>query len=304
MKKLFLSLMLVAAVAAGFTSCKKDNNESTTHAQTFTLGEQTFHVDNAITIENAKDNDGNILNAIVLSQGKMVGNSADGRGIVIVFKDNITAGTYSLSTNTESFPKYLFADLEVEDIVDFDMEELMEQDDVFAATGGSFTLEINGNSFVITTSNINVEQVVEPYETATSSVDFEGSMSRYKLSTVQPGSVINDGETDTDIVTAGTFTYTLPLLGSTKIAAFITAEGNMLGFTYDGEALPTEAITTNALYLNGMDISGIEVVQNIEVNISLGENDVYTVDIAEVTLSDTTYTLHYVGTMPYFDFPF
>ena len=66
MKKLFLTFMLVAAVATSFVSCRKTTNDSDTHTQKFTLGTTSFDINNALTIESIQDS-GLIYNAIVLS---------------------------------------------------------------------------------------------------------------------------------------------------------------------------------------------------------------------------------------------
>ena len=298
MKKLFLSLMLVAAVAACFTSCKKNSNESETHSQTFTLGETQYSVDNAITINNMQYDGSDIYNAIVLSQGQMIGNTGgEGRGIAIVFKGNINAGTYNLSSNVEYFPKYVFADLEVEDIVNFNIEELDDEDAYFAVSG-SFTLEINDGVYTITTDNITVRNAQDPAISESSSVDFEGTPSRYVMANVSEGSINED-----NIVTAGVFKYTFPLLGEQKIAAFITETGNAMGFFYSGETIPVGDISTTLIYLNEMNINSPQYASNVNMIISV-ENNIYTVDIANVTIQNVDYTLHYVGEMPYFDFPF
>ena len=308
MKKLFLSLMLVAAVAAGFISCTKDNNESDTHTQTFALGETSYHVDNAITIENIKnDNIDGVYNAIVMSTGKLIGEtSGEGQSIIILFRDNITAGTYALTTNDDRYPRYYFAEMAVEDIVNFDMEDLMAQDDLYQASNGSFTLEINDSKYIITTDGIAVEKLSDQSIALSSSVDFEGTFRHYVLADVDEGT-LNDGENIAEVVTAGHFSYSLMMIGKTNIAAFITAAGDMIGFTFDTEEFPTETLSTNVLYVNEMNLSTTSlptIAQNVEVNISVGANDVYTIDINEVSLGGKSYTLHYVGTMPGFDFPF
>ena len=296
MKKLFLSLMLVAAVAAGFTSCKKDSNESETHSQTFTLGETVYDVDNIITIENIKYEGSDIYNAIVLSQGQMIGDGGEGRGIAIFFKGDINAGTYNMTGNDNDYPKYVFASLTVEDIVNFDFNNLDNEESYFA-TSGSLTLEISDGKYIITTDGIEVENAKDPAIVETSSVDFEGTPSRYVLADVVEGNINSEG-----IVTAGTFTSPIPLIGD-KIAAFITEEGNALGFTFNGNSIPTGEVTTYAIYLNKMDINTPQLTPNVNVVISV-EDDIYTIDIENVTIGADSYTLHYVGTMPYFDFPF
>ena len=298
MKKVFLALMLVAAVAAGFTSCKKDNNESETHSQTFTLGETTYDIDNVITIENIQYDGSQIYNAIVISQGQMIGNnSAEGRGVVIVFKGNINPGTYNLSSNENSYPKYTFTNLTIEDIVNFDINEL-NNDDAYSATNGSFTLEISDGTYTITTDGIEVKNVQDPTITETSSVDYEGSVENYRLATVEEGSNIND----VNIVTAGA-TKVLIAMMEQPVLCFITEEGNMLGYMYQGNSIPTGTIDNAYLvYVNGMDTSSLHGNQG---TISIKKDgDIYTVNIEEVTIDGQAYTLHYIGTLPSFDLPF
>ena len=302
MKKLFLSLMLVASVAAGFTSCKKDTPTSETHSQTFTLGETSYDIDNVVTIENIQYNGSQIYNAIVLSQGEMIGNSGgEGKGIVIVFRGDITAGTHSLTFNhedpTANFPIYAYAELEVEDVVNFNIYDLMAQDGVYAANSGSFTLEISGDNYTITTSNIEVENVKDASNVKTSSTDYEGGSAKYVLATVQEGDI-----NGVNIVTAGAtkFTYIV----EQKVLCFITETADLIGYFYQGGSIPTGTINNATLvYASGMNVNnGIQVGQG---SITIEKNeDVYTVDIPSVTINGTQYTLHYVGTMPSFDFPF
>lgn len=300
MKKAFLSLMVVAALAFAFTSCDKTTSESTDHTQTFTFGETSHHIDNAITIENIQDESfEGTYNAIVLSHGDIVGNGGEGAGIVIVFNSDINSGTYNLSYNPESpltgYPKYFYTELTVTDIVDFNIEDLMEQDGVYVADEGSFTLSINDGIYTITTSNIEVAKVKDISEYATSSVDYEGSMLNYELADVEEGTLCEDR-----IVTAGatSFVYVVKM----EVVCFITEAGDMLGFTYTNE-IPTGTFENREfVYVKGMDINNLQFVQadvTIEKN-----NNVYTVDIPEITLDDATCTMHYVGTLPFFDFPF
>lgn len=298
MKKLFLSLMLVAAVAFGFTSCNKTTSSSDTHSQTFTLGETTYDIDNAITIENMKYDGSDTYNAIVLSQGQMIGNNGgEGRGVVLFFKGKITAGTYNLTGNDNNYPKYVFASLTVEDIVNFDFNNLDDEESYFA-TSGSFTLEINDNTYTITTDGIEVENAKDPAIVETSSVDYEGGVLRYILADVEEGNI-----NGVNIVTAGATKFTY-LMMEQKVVCFITEEGDMLGYIYQGSSIPTGTIENAALlYVSGMDINnGLKAGQG---TITIEKNDeVYTVDVPEVTIDGQQYTLHYVGTLPFFDFPF
>ncbi len=54
MKKLFLTFIIVAAVAASFMSCEKTTIDSDTHTQKFTIGSDTYDIKNAFTIESSK----------------------------------------------------------------------------------------------------------------------------------------------------------------------------------------------------------------------------------------------------------
>ena len=294
--------MLFAALAFGFTSCDKTTSESDTHSQTFTLGETSYDINNAITIENIQYDGSQIYNAIVLSNGQIVGNGGNGQGIVIVFRGDILAGTYTMSydpLNPEvSFPKYFFAELDVEDIVNFNINDLMEQDGVYVAESGSFTLEVNDNIYTLTTDGIEVTNVKDLAIVETSSVDYEGSMLRYTLATVDEGNINGD-----NIVTAGATKFTY-LMMEMKVVCFITETGNMLGYVYQGNTIPTGTFNNASLiYVNGMNINGgLQAGQgtiNIEKN-----GDVYTVDITDATIGGENYTMHYVGTLPFFEFPF
>lgn len=298
MKKLFLSLMLVAAVAAGFVGCKKTASESDTHTQTFSLGETSYDIDNVITIENIQYNGSQIYNAIVFSHGQMTGNNGgEGQGVVIIFRGDLTAGTYNMTFDpahpTNHFPMYLFAALEVEDIVNFNIDDLLAQDDVYAANSGSFTLEMDGDMFTVTTDGIEVEKTSDAAITETSSVDCESEVARYELATVEEGNI-----NGVNIVTAGATKITYQ-----KVLCFITETANMIGYFYSDDSIPTGTINNATLfYVDGMDTSNIQLGSS---TISIEKDgDVYTVNIDEVTMGGQTYTLHYVGTLPFFDLPF
>ena len=306
MKKVFFSLMLMAALVFGFTSCEKKASESDTHSQTFTLGETTYDIDNVITIENIKYEGSDVYNAIVLSQGQMIGNTGgEGRGVTILFKGNITAGTYNLTGNDSNYPKYVFANLTVEDIVNFDIDDILDDEDAYYAIGGSFTLEIDGDTYTITTDGIEVEYAEDPAIVETSSVDYEGSVERYVLADVVEGDL-----NGVNIVTAGTTKYNIMFI-ETQIVAFITEEGDMLGVTSTSpftNGIPTGEFTNSdypIILIEGMNINAPKFASSGNIVISK-EGDYYTVDITnmEFTGLTDTYTMHYVGTMPYFDFPF
>lgn len=303
MKKVFFSLMLIAALALGFTNCNKNTSESETHSQTFTFGETTYDIDNVITIENIQYNGSQIYNAIVFSQGQMIGNNGgEGRGIVIIFRGDFTAGTYNMTFDpahpTNNFPMYIYTELEVEDIVNFNIDDLMAQDDVYAASSGSFTLEMDGDMFTVTTDGIEVEKVSDAAIVETSSVDCESEVARYVLATVEEGNI-----NGVNIVTAGATKLTY-LMMEQKVVCFITETGDMMAYMYQGSSIPTGTFdNATLLYVNGMDINnGIKAGQG---TITIEKNDdVYTVNIPEVTIDGQQYTLHYVGTLPTFDLPF
>ena len=297
--------MLVAAVATSFTSCKKNASDSDTHSQTFTLGETTYDIDNAITIENIQYEGSDIYNAIVLSQGQMIGNNGgEGRGVIVFFKGNITAGTYNMTGNDNDYPKYVFASLTVEDIVNFDFNNLDDEESYFA-TSGSFTLEIDDDTYTITTDGIEVENAKDPAIVETSSVDYEGSVARYRLADVVEGNL-----NGVNIVTAGTTKRDLVFV-ETQIVAFITENGDMLGFTSQTpftNDIPTGEFTNNdypIIMLEDMNANSPRFATSGNIVISKDGNN-YTIDITNINFSGVsdTYTMHYVGTMPYFDFPF
>ncbi len=310
MKKLFLSLTLIASLAFAFTSCDKTDGESHPHSQTFTLGEASYDIDNVTKIQNIQHDGAHDYNAIVISQGKMVGSSGDeNNGVVLLFQGDIAAGTYNLSYDplhpTDNFPKYFFTKLEVKDIVNFSIDDIMEHDEVYVASTGSFTLEINDNVFTITTEGIEVNLIKNPIIIETSSVDYEGEVSSYMFATVVEGN-FNDAQ----IVTAGTTKH--KIIVETNIAAFITENGDMIGLTSKSTSfangLPTGTFTNSTypiILLEAMNINAMKFASAGKITISKeGEN--YTVDITELVFNGMTGTsqLHYVGTMPYFDFPF
>ena len=311
MKKLFLALMLVAAFATSFVSCQKKTTESETHSQTFTLGETSYSIDNAITIENIQYNGSQTYNAIVLSQSQMIGeNGGEGKGVIMVFQGAITAGTYNPQFDPAnpnvSFPKYFVAELEVEDIVNFSIDDLMSQEDVYVATSGSFTIEIDGTLYTITTDGIEVEKVVDPAVTETSSVDYEGGVDRYVLATVQEGNF-----NGTNIVTAGWTRYQIMFV-QTNIVAFITETGDMIGYTTtaafnDGIPEGTYTIdnTHQFIYVEKMNIKNPKFASGGEMTVTR-DGEIHTIDMTGLVFDGLvgTSALHYVGTMPYFDFPF
>lgn len=300
--------MLVAAVAAGFVGCKKTTNESETHSQSFTLGETSYSIDNAISILNIQYNGSQTYNAIVLSQGKFVGEAGgEGKGVAIVFRGDITPGTYTLSNDDNAFPKYGLADVGIDDIVNFDPEHYYENGDGYIAITGALTIEKSGDKYVITTDGIEVMNYEDNSIIATSSVDFEGSTSDFVLATVEEGA-LNNGSEDAPIVTAGTTNVTIFFIQQ-YFVGFITEDANMIGFTSSSSlvnGLPVGEFTNTdyPVYLiSAMDLSTIHNATVSSTIIEKDDNDIYTINMT-ATIAGTEYTLHYVGTMPYFDFPF
>ena len=306
MKKVFFSLMLVAALAFCFTSCDKKTAESETHSQTFTLGETSYPVDNVITIENIQYEGSDVYNAIVLYTGKLIGDTGgEGKGVTIVFKGDINAGTYNLSDNDDYYPKYVFADVSINDIVNFDIWELAD-DDAYMATSGSFTLENTDGGYVVTTSGIEVENTLDPSIVETSSVDYEGASAIYTLATVQEGN-LNDGDSDANIVTAGTTKYTLMIV-ETNVACFITDSGDIIGFTSMqsfADGVPVGQYTNSdypIIQVNITDLEHFHPATSGSITVAK-DGDVYTIEITDAEIDGKTYNMHYVGTLPYFNFP-
>ena len=307
MKKVFFSLMLAAALALGFTSCDKKTAESETHSQTFSLGGTSYPVDNVITIENIQYNGSDVYNAIVLYTGKLIGNTGgECKGVTIIFKGDITAGTYNLSGNDNYFPKYVFADVSINDIINFDILELAD-DEAYIATSGSFTLENTGDGYTVTTSSVEVENTLDPSIVETSSVDYEGASTTYRLATVQEGT-LNDGEAEANIITAGTTKYTLMIV-ETNVACFITDSGDMIGFTSVtqsfADGVPVGQYTNSTFPIIQVNITDIEHPKfATSGSISVAKDgDVYTIDITDAAINDKTYNMHYVGTLPFFNLP-
>lgn len=306
MKKVFFSLMLAAALAFGFTSCDKTTTTSDTHSQTFTLGETSYPVDNVVTIENIQSDGSDVYNAILLYTGKLIGDTGgECKGVTIIFKGDIIDGTYNLSGDDNYFPKYVFADVSINNIINFDIWELAD-DNAYIATSGSFTLENTDDGYVVTTSSIEVKNTWDPSIVETSSVDYEGASATYRLATVQEGT-LNDGEADANVVTAGTTKYTLMVV-ETNVACFITDSGDMIGFTSMqsfADGVP-EGQYTNSDYpiiqVNIMDLEHFHPATSGSISVAK-DGDVYTIDITDAAINGKTYNMHYVGTLPYFNLP-
>ena len=299
--------MLAAALAFGFTSCDKTTTTSDTHSQTFTLGETSYPVDNVVTIENIQSDGSDVYNAILLYTGKLIGDTGgECKGVTIIFKGDIIDGTYNLSGDDNYFPKYVFADVSINNIINFDIWELAD-DNAYIATSGSFTLENTDDGYVVTTSSIEVENTWDPSIVETSSVDYEGASATYRLATVQEGT-LNDGEADANVVTAGTTKYTLMLV-ETNVACFITDSGDMIGFTSAqqsfADGVPVGQYTNSnypIIQVNITDIEHPKFATSGSISVAK-DGDVYTIDITDAAINGKTYNMHYVGTLPFFNLP-
>ncbi len=310
MKKLFLVFTIIAAVATGFMGCKKTTNDSDTHTQKYTLGDTSYDINNAMTIENIKDSVGQVYNAIMLSQTEEIGYfGSKTKGVFIVFKDDFASGIYNLAFDPEQpldhFPMYIVTEYEVGNMLTFSLSNFLNQADAYAARSGSFTLAMDGNQFTVTGTGIEVKKIKDQTQVSTSSVDFEDNMIRFVLSDVVEGDF-----NGTNIVTAGR--TTLNILGSVMdVAAFITEDGNLIGFsssTASGDDLPTGTFTYNdrdIFYIQDMTVTTIKYATSGEISVAKNGNT-YTIDMTGLTISGIsgTPTLHYVGTMPKFEFPF
>lgn len=310
MKKLFLVFTLIAAVTTSFMSCQKTTTDSDTHTQKYTFGATSFDINNAFTIENIKDSVGQVYNAIMLSQTEEVGYfGSKTKGVFIVFKGDFTSGTYNCVFDPKQpldhFPMYLVAEYEVGNMLTFSLSNFLNQADAYAANSGSFTLAIDGNQFTVTGTDIGVKKIKDQTQVSTSSVDFEDTMLRFVLSNVVEGNF-----NGTNIATAGR--TTLNILGSTMdVATFITENGNLIGFsssTASGDDLPTGIFTYNdrdILYIQDMTLTTIKYATSGEISVAK-DGDTYTIDMTGLAISSIsgTPTMHYVGTMPKFEFPF
>ena len=309
MKKLFLAFTLVAAVATSFMSCNKTTDDSDTHTQKFTLGATSFDIKNAVTIENIQDS-GFVYNALLLTQSESVGDyGSNGKAAVIVFRGDFTSGTHNLVFDaehpTDHFPMYLIAELEVDNIVNFNLENLLNQADVYVADAGSFTLAMDQNTFTVTTTGIQVKKANDLTQTMTSSVDVESGVLRYVLSTVEEGNF--NGK---NIATAGR--TKLNIFSTPYYAvAFITEDANMIGFissTSFDNGIPEGTYSSDdnsIIYVQGMSLSTIKFASSGSISVARN-GDTYTIDMTGLAIEGLsgTPTMHYVGTMPNFDFPF
>lgn len=309
MKKIFLTFTLVVAVATSFMSCRKTTTDSDTHTQKFTLGTTEFDINNAYAIENIQDS-GLIYNAIVLAQGETVGDFGQRtKGAIIVFRGNYTAGIHNLVFDPQQplahFPMFLIGELEVDNIINFSLETLMNQADVYVADNGSFTLEMDQEQFTVTTSNIEVKNVRDLTQVTTSSADYEGNMLRYVLSTVQEGDF-----NGTNLVPAG---RTKLEIFSTpySVVAFVTANGDLIGLiseTSFDNGIPEGTYSSydnSIIYVQGMSLKTLKFALSGEASVARN-GDTYTIDMTGLAIDGIsgTPTLHYVGTLPNFDFPF
>ena len=310
MKKLILVFTLIASVATSFMGCRKTTNDSDTHTQKYTLGDTSYDINNAMTIENIKDSVGQVYNAIMLSQTEEIGYfGSKTKGVFIVFKDDFASGIYNLAFDPEQplnhFPMYIVTEYEVGNMLTFSLSNFLNQADAYAARSGSFTLAMDGDQFTITGTGIEVKKIKDQTQVSTSSVDFEDNMIRFVLSDVVEGDF-----NGTNIVTAGR--TTLNILGTmTDVATFITENGNIIGFsssTDSGADLPTGTFTYNdrdIFYIQDMTVTTIKYATSGEISVAKNGNT-YTIDMTGLTIDGISGTpaLHYVGAMPKFDFPF
>lgn len=316
--------MLVAGLAACFTSCKKDSDETvdpgSSHAQTVIFAGETHNIKNVIAFENVQYSGNPNYSAIALIDDELVNeNGGTANAAIIIFEGDIQAGTYYPKFEKEYpevYPKVFYTTVDIESITSFDPGYFVNQliaGEAYGAYYGSFTLQINRGDYVITTNNINVTDY-EGQHGYRFEIDYEGNPKHYVFATVDEG-VLNNGETDAVILTAGRMAYQFPIIGKKNIAGFIawgiydTPEGlitrtDMIGFQYQGDAIPTGQYTNPTLiFLEGMDTSNPAIIQAGTMNVEVNE-DVYTVDINDAQINGKTYNMHYVGTLPFFDFPF
>ena len=310
MKKLILVFTLIASVATSFMGCRKTTNDSDTHTQKYTLGDTSYDINNAMTIENIKDSVGQVYNAIMLSQTEEIGYfGSKTKGVFIVVSGDFESGTYNLAFDPEQplnhFPMYIVTEYEVGNMLTFSLSNFLNQADAYAARSGSFTLAMDGNQFTVTGTGIEVKKIKDQTQVSTSSVDFEDNMIRFVLSDVVEGDF-----NGTNIVTAGR--TTLNILGTmTDVATFITENGNIIGFSSSsasGDDLPTGTFTYNdrdIFYIQDMTVTTIKYATSGEISVAKNGNT-YTIDMTGLTIDGISGTpaLHYVGTMPKFDFPF
>ena len=309
LKKFFLAFMLIVVTIAGFNSCDKNVSESETHSQSFTLGETSYAIDNAFTVENINDSHGNIYNAVVLGQGQIIGNAGEGKAVILVFKGDIQPGTYTMSYNsmnpTSNYPKYYFIQIKVEDIVNFSLDDLMTQDGYYVANDGSFTLEKDGDVFTITTDGIEVENINDAAVVETSSVDLESDLLSYVLPTIEEGNV--DG---VNIVFSGILKMKIEFLDMYCLA-FLTAYGDVFGFTLPASyinGIPEDAysfVNHMIIYFSLTDITTVKYARcEGEVRVTR-DNNIYNIDMKDLVFSNRDIKisrLHYVGEMLYYDF--
>jgi hypothetical protein len=310
MKKLILVFTLIASVATSFMGCRKTTNDSDTHTQKYTLGDTSYDINNAMTIENIKDSVGQVYNAIMLSQTEEIGYfGSKTKGVFIVFSGDFESGTYNLAFDPEQplnhFPMYIVTEYEVGNMLTFSLSNFLNQADAYAARSGSFTLAMDGDQFTVTGTGIEVKKIKDQTQVSTSSVDFEDNMIRFVLSDVVEGDF-----NGTNILTAGR--TTLNILGTmTDVATFITENGNIIGFSSSsasGDDLSTGTFTYNdrdIFYIQDMTVTTIKYATSGEISVAK-DGDTYTIDMTGLTIDgfSGTPTMHYVGTMPKFDFPF
>ena len=270
------------------------------HAQAITLGASMYNIDHVTTIENIQQDGSQVYNAIVISNGNMTGNQYEtAKGVILLFRGGIYSGTFSLSSNYNSYPKYFYVnDIGIDDMVNFDITNLFEQNNTYMAKSGSITIAFNGKNFTIETANIKVEKVDNPSFVTTSSIDYAGECTRFILSTVEEGYI-----NDKSIVTAGT-TQFVSMFIEHKTLCFITETGDMIGMIYQGNTIPTGTLdAATLLYAGNMNVNSSTPINHGSITIE-EYGDFYIVNMPEIYIGGHYYTLHYIGTLPYFDYPF
>ena len=230
-------------------------------------------------------------------------------GAIIVFRGNYTSGTHNLVFDPQQplahFPMYLIAEHEIDNIINFSLENLLNQADVYVADNGSFTLAMGQDTFTVTTANIQVKKVKDMTQVATSSIDFEDNMLNYVLSTVEEGDF-----NGTNLVTAGRTKFNI-FSTPYNVAAFITANGDLIGFissTSFDNGIPEGTYSSNdnsIIYVQGMSLQTLKFASSGEATVARN-GDTYTIDMTGLSIDGIsgTPTMHYVGNMPNFDFPF
>lgn len=96
-----------------------------------------------------------------------------------------------------------------------------------------------------------------------------------------------------------------------NVAAFITANGDLIGFissTSFDNGIPEGTYSSNdnsIIYVQGMSLQTLKFASSGEATVARN-GDTYTIDMTGLAIDGIsgTPTMHYVGNMPNFDFPF